>query len=239
MKILTIGDPHGKDDWLKFADLNILLNTPNLSTDFDYYIFTGDYVDSFTKTNEEIYDNLKKIIQLKENYPKKVITLLGNHDIQYMYIDNKLHLCSGFRSESFRQLNELFSKHKDKFQLAFQIDNYLWTHAGIHNDWYLSRYPYSTSKLADSLNKAFKNYEQSLFDVGRLRGGNRDVGGPLWCDKRKSSKNPLKGYHQIVGHHPVEAIETIRVDNNTSITYCDCIEHGNGDYYILDTEDLW
>ncbi len=238
MKILSIGDTHGTTTWKLLGDIDWVLETeahPE-TLKYDYYVFVGDYVDSFSKTNNEIYDNLKEIIRFKELYPDKVILLWGNHDIQYLtsYAE---HGCTGYRPEAYFDLHELFRSKRHLFQLAFQIKNYIWTHAGLTIGWYKYRFPYKSDNLADDLNKAFEENVAPIYDIGRIRGGWNDTGGPLWADKRETSNKPLKGYHQIVGHTRVSQISRIEnPDGLTSVTYIDNIEYGNCEPYILNLE---
>lgn len=231
--ILTIGDLHGRNNWEKFADLRILIDTPNMFTEYDYYVFLGDYTDSFDKTNVEIMHNLNRLARLKANYPDKVILLLGNHDLQYMF-SYELHGCSGYRPEAFWDLNDYFKHHQDKFQAAFQLENIIWTHAGIHRGWYDVEFPFHSDKVADDINGAFKQKVQSLFHVGHRRGGFQNQGGPFWADKVETSHKPLNGYHQVIGHTPVDIIK--RYDHpkteDTYLFYCDAVEHG----YALELE---
>lgn len=237
LKILTIGDVHGCKNWLKFADCKILSEVPNLETDFDYYVFVGDYTDSFELTNVEILDTLKKIVQFKLNYPDKVILLLGNHDLSYWYSIKYMqeYNCSGNRPEAFYDLNDMFRNNGDIFQVAFQIDNYIWTHAGIHAGWYNVEFPYTSTKIADDLNGSFRFAEKSLFDCSRKRGGPHRQGGPFWADKIETWTKPLKGYHQIVGHTPVPDIIThfpYNKHKDTSVTYVDCMAKDK--FYVLE-----
>ena len=48
MKIIAIGDLHGKDCWKEF-----------LNQDFDEAIFLGDYFDSYTLSREQQYLNFR------------------------------------------------------------------------------------------------------------------------------------------------------------------------------------
>lgn len=234
IKVLSIGDVHGFDTWKNFGDIQNLLDNPKSKVyDFDYYVFVGDYVDSFTKTNMEILHNLKDIIKFKKNHKDRVILLWGNHDIQYLTSFSE-HGCSGFRSEAYFDLHELFRKNRKLFQLAFQIDNYIWTHAGIHRGWYEYQFPYKSKNIADDLNAAFEENNNSIFNVGYMRGGRNDVGGPLWADMRETSSKPLKGYHQIVGHTRINELKRVIKDDNTSVTYIDYIEDGGTEPYILE-----
>jgi len=220
IKSITCGDLHGSDIW---KNIN-----PN---NYDKIIFIGDYVDSFTVSNIIMKHNLLDIIQFKKDNMDKVILLIGNHDQQYIS-GNPNQRCSGFRPEMLWDFQDIFRKNKNLFQVAYQIDNYLWTHAGISEEWYkysakrqISMCDLENETIADQLNGLYQYNKQSLFDVGSSRGGIMDVGGILWADKNETSKDPLPDYHQIVGHTNIENIETIKKDDSTSITYIDCLIH--------------
>ena len=124
MKIISVGDVHGRPYW---RDID--------PQKYDKIVFTGDYVDSYKYSNEEIFENLKKIIDLKKEFPDKVVLILGNHDLHYMW-DYESFGCSGFRAAMYHDLHDLFYDNKHLFQIAFQIGNYIWTHAGISKGWY-------------------------------------------------------------------------------------------------------
>jgi len=233
-KILSIGDLHGLDVWKKFGDIPQLLEAP-FQPDYDYYVFLGDYTDSFTETNVQILNNLREIITFKTRYPDNVILLWGNHDIQY-YTSYEEHGCSGFRPEAYFDLHEILRNNRHLFQLAFQYKNYLWTHAGISRGWYQYQFPYQSANIADDLNKAFEENMGCIFDVGYSRGGYKDVGGPLWADKRETWNKPIKEYHQIVGHTRINNITTREINKDTSITYIDCLENKTYTPYILNIE---
>lgn len=234
IKTITIGDLHGSNIWKKCADLKILMEFPNLKTDYDKYIFVGDYPDSFIYSDKQIEDNLVDIILLKKNYPNKVELLYGNHCLQYAF-SYQGHGCSGYRPQMYRKLHNIFQENRDLFQTAFQIKNYLWTHAGIHKGWYKDRFSKivhdDEATLAEQLNELLYRNADCLFDVGHLRGGYYDVGGPYWLDKRRMDK-PLKGYHQIIGHSKVKHIKTDRFDKDTSVTFVDCLDRIE-DFYEL------
>jgi len=227
MKIITIGDIHGRTKGLELAKQNL---------DADLIIFLGDYVDHWTYSNVQIKDNLLSIIQFKKDFPDKVILLWGNHCLQYLFTYSS-HGCSGFRAEAYWDLHEIFNKERELFQAAYQHKNYLWTHAGMSNTWYVREYPYTPlpDKIAESLNEAFLHNEKRLFDVGYLRGGYaHEVGGIFWADRRETQPDMVPGLHQIVGHTKIEKIRTFYLDNvresDTSITYCD---DENKDVYVL------
>lgn len=218
MKLIAIGDIHGRDVW---KDINFKV--------FDKVIFIEDYVDSYTHSDWQVYQNLKEIIELKKENPDKVILLLGNHDIQYFFYPN--YRCSGFRESSQYDLTELFLNAKNCFQIAYQIDNQLFTHAGISRTWFNQHYDsyfknLKYDDLAIRLNEMCCNEEGQnvLFQVGKLRGGNEKIGGIVWADKLETQFDYLFGLHQIVGHTGVGDI-TVFKDHSTdsSITYIDVL----------------
>lgn len=233
MKILSIGDLHGLDVWKRFGDIPQLIAAP-FEPDFDYYVFMGDYTDSWTETNVTILHNLTEIIAFKDAYPDNVILLWGNHEMSYLKNMGE-QSCSGFRPEAYYDLHDVLRTNRHKFQLAFGIGNYLWTHAGVHAGWYKYEFPYDSPDVASDLNMAFEQNVKSIFDVSFSRGGFKRVGGPLWADKSEITKKPLMGYHQIVGHTRVPEIKTY--DNfrgDTSVTIIDCLENGTLTPHILE-----
>jgi hypothetical protein len=234
-KILSIGDLHGRAVWEKFADIHILANTPNLETDYDYYVFTGDYTDSFTISNPVILSNLRRLIQFKENYPDKVILLLGNHDLQYLL--GELHRCSGYRPEAYFDLHELFRDKRSLFQAAFQHGKTIWSHAGIHRGWYNIEFPFSSPNVADDLNGAFLQNVKSMFDVGHRRGGFKNQGGPFWADKHETFTKPLNGYNQVIGHTPVQHVKRYALTSGECLYYIDSTDGKEADALQLEFDE--
>lgn len=222
MKILTVGDLHGQNDWEKI-DIE----------KYDKIIFVGDYVDSFFINNLDMKQNLLNLIKLKKSNLDKIVLLFGNHDIQYLL--GRDYRCSGFRPEMEFDFKEIFRENENLFQIVFQIKNYLWTHAGVHTGWNKFRFQPWIEENRDKntehytignwINLAFKMNQKFLFDVGILRCGTYSVGGPLWLDRLQGSKKPLKNYHQIVGHSIVKDIMKIDKDFSTSITFVDCLQY--------------
>ena len=231
MKTVTIGDIHGKPDWKKVNPAN-----------YDIIIFLGDYVDSNTIEDEEMLDNLAEIVALKKRFPRKVKLLYGNHENSYLF---RQYRTTGYRYDIAEQITTILSDNSGLFQVAWQYRNYLWTHAGIHSDFYnqkLASCVLQTDKsLAATLERLFSEEYRALFEVGYERGGwdEKMTGGPFWIDKSRLLKDPLRGYHQIVGHTPVETVEhyyPFEDDENTSVTFCDCIGFGDGSFYSLEIQ---
>lgn len=225
MKLIAIGDLHGRDTW-KQVDITLA----------DRVVFLGDYTDSHYFSNDVIYQNLEEVIRLKQSKPDKIILLIGNHDAQYLHYPH--YRCSGFRPVAQPALSALFAKHEDLFQVAYQQESYLFTHAGVSNKWYQYRKSYleqidAKATLADQLNAMHqrKSTTDLLFEVGPVRGGDDRYGGPVWADRSETSDNYLPGYHQVVGHTPVPEITTLGAENG-SITYCD-VTQTKADFYEI------
>jgi hypothetical protein len=235
-KILTIPDLHGKTNWKSVFDPY-----------FDHIVFLGDYFDAFddeNKTNTDMIDNILRIIELKKNYPDKVILLWGNHELHYLFTPTE-YQTSGFRMGLYPVLHQLLNRDKNLFQYAFQIKNYIWTHAGIHIGWWNFRFKGDNEKnISDQLNETFLQKKQgihdpkveTLMDCGIKRWGSEKVGGPLWADKTEMWLKGIPGYNQIVGHSKVFNIVTSPVKKDASITFCDCL-CTTENYHIVEIPD--
>lgn len=225
MKICSIGDIHGHQKW-KEVD----------PEKYDKIVFVGDYVDSFSVTDTDMLANFMDIIEFKKKYADKVVLLLGNHDIQYLF--HPEYRCSGFRVTLFPSLTALYKENRSLFQAAYQHENYIWTHAGISIPWFNSHAErlklVEEETLADRLNEILNTSANFiLHEVGAIRGGGRyDHGGITWADRSETRDNYIKGYHQIVGHTPIREIQTFG-DVYSSITYIDCLGK-SGQFYELE-----
>lgn len=217
MKIISIGDIHGRDYWKEIDP-----------TKYDKIIFVGDYVDQFPPMkDQEIMTNLLEIITLKKTYPDKVELLLGNHDLQYMFLGQ--FGCSGFRPSQAQALQILFNTNKDIFKVAYQLGEYLWTHAGVSNGWYnknrkiIMSYAkeFDCKNEADTFNVMLWTKDNGiLHQVSRSRGGSYEFGGITWADRTETHNDYVQGLHQIVGHTPTMQITKFG-DEKGSIRYID------------------
>ncbi len=223
MRIIVISDLHGKDYWKEA-----------IKKKADLYVFLGDYIDDYVYPNKKIFQNLNEIIELRKKN-NKVILLLGNHDIQYLYFPD--YLCTGFRIEMQKSLSSVFRKNKGLFKVAFQYKNYLFTHAGVSKKWFkkfkdkIDIKKFRDKNLADIFNRVNQtNKRDILHTVGAIRGG-IDQGGITWADISETSNSFIERYHQIVGHTKVPEIVTIK-NKDSSITYTDCFD-SKIEFYIL------
>jgi 3',5'-cyclic AMP phosphodiesterase CpdA len=228
MKHIVIGDLHGKDCW---REINI--------KKYDKVVFLGDYTDAWTLSDLAIYQNLQNIIRLKKRNWEKVVLLLGNHDIQYLYFPR--FQCSGFRPTMQRQLTALFNNNQDFFQVAYQRDDHIFTHPGITNAWYndflrlpiLEKIRDEQDNLADLLNKVDQTGQRYLLHAPGYARGGQDNGGITWADRKETITDMLKCYHQVVGHTVVDEIHTVSYTGR-SVTYVDVLDNDNTGFYELD-----
>lgn len=261
MNILTIGDIHGRDNWVKFTHgsqrnydlwkLSVESGAPAHSTfwkdmpfmQFEKIIFIGDYVDSFRKKNFEILQNLKEIIYFKKALQDRVVLLLGNHDVQYMFPNNE---CSGFRPEMKFDLSEIFNENLGLFKYAHQEKNYLWSHAGITSGWFnyaiktiqnpkhrfyliISEFFEKDRTIADIVNLLGEIQSKTMHTVDVYSGGIDAWASPLWVRPQILNNWSLEGYNQIVGHTPQEKIVIVTGDDEGNkfegykIWYIDCL----------------
>lgn len=252
MKIITIGDIHGRDIWKPylFQPLN-----DSLETRFDQadkVIFIGDYVDSFDRLNFDIYDNLVEIIELKKQYPDKVILLLGNHD--YSYVNGYTGI-SGYRISMEFDLKQLFNKEWSLFDAAFQYGDVMWTHAGLSEKYLDDLRKFLKQRnlyddiveqgldTAEVLNvlKEMKSDELYLYSVESGGTLPRGSAGPLWIRPRELELFAPDFITQVVGHTVMNQIDIRNIGNDNKIFFVDTVKDFSGEFLILefsDAEDL-
>lgn len=238
MRVVVIGDVHGNPKW-KNAVYKRDINTGEivhclLDTTTDKVVFIGDYVDAFGYTNAEILHNLKEIIQFKKDHKDDVVLLWGNHDVAYYNGDRNI---TGHRLEMEPELYQLFYENRNLFQLAYQVNDVIFTHGGIHRGWYklyvqpvidgkivtrFTEFLEDCKNIADYLNIMFEFNYEPIFMIGRQRGGCNNEGGPLWADKVEIYTKPLPNYHQIVGHTKVPNVKTYDL-KDAKVTFVDCL----------------
>ena len=190
-KILVVPDVHGRTFWRKAIEM---------IDEVDKVVFLGDYLDPYPSEGinfEEAISEFVSILQFKETYSDKVILLIGNHDCNYIWQEfPKSSRYSWFKAE---EISKLFNKNIDKFQLIYQYDNYLFSHAGVYKDW-MDLCNFTLDDLTN-IEEIRTNNWPSLYCVGAIRGGWRGVGSCVWADIRESGLYDLySDKYQIVGH---------------------------------------
>jgi len=212
-KIYIVPDVHGRTFWHKAREI---IDT------MDKVVFLGDYLDPYGYegiTKENAIEEFKEIIQFKVDNPNKVILLLGNHDCAYYY---NFGSASRYDYDNEEQIKTLFRTYNDKFQLWYKEEKYLFTHAGITNEWLYSCF--NNCNIDQFLEKSEEEIIPYLWEVGMLRGGWAHSGSIVWHDVREGDLEPT--YFQIFGHTQLE--KPIIKDNYACLDVREC--------FLLDTK---
>ena len=242
-QIIILGDSHARPIAIDIIELH--LKTAHK------IILLGDYVDPYNQiapiSDKKVVSHLKKVIDYKKQYPNKFILLLGNHDIHYVHPDLR---CTRYNYKIATELRELYTENWDLFDISHQIDNYLFTHAGVCMKWldahWLKLEVFGLKPDYSNINQDLKDVHGSkwfyiLHEVGSVRFNPNEYpkvsGGPTWCDKSEGRDDYLPGFHQYVGHSQSGILETFGdVGGDSSITYCDTLGI-SGKYVVLKIED--
>jgi hypothetical protein len=199
MPTIILGDIHCSTFWKTAVAEN-----PNCQ-----YIFLGDYLDGKDDMdfNAEIA-NLQEIINFKTDNPANVILLLGNHDLMYIEYEEPL-----------------FVENFHLFQNAYQIDNIVFTHAGIVHRWFVEDFGGSVNRnIAAQLNNpANRQQHNALRQVGDRY---TDTVGGIFMAGVQELYEPLQGFTQIVGHNQVPDIKDVSI-NGGRVIFCDCLWNGH------------
>ena len=227
MKTLVLGDTHGRSNWKQAIEAH---------PDADRVIFMGDYFDSFHISGAEQVYNFKQIIEFKESTDKEVIMLIGNHDHHYLDVGETY---SGFKAAMKWDIQDQLTKNMHHLQIAYQLGEYLFTHAGVSPVWMDDTFhrsvkdSWSKDTMIDQLNDLYKN-KPTLFNFSHLGwdpSGNSVEQGPLWIRpaalmKANKGDNGLKKrFIQVVGHTQVNDIFESFIATEKAM---------GGRYYLID-----
>lgn len=209
MKILILGDIHGRDFWIEpCKDIN----------NFDKIIFLGDYHDPYPyQVSDRVSRHMlrDKLVPFVESNQDKVICLKGNHDYNYL----SCRMAPRYDYYHHKEIHLLLKRMN--LRLAYQVDDYLFTHSGVLPEWL----ELNNITLKDVLNDDVSI--DILNQVSPNRGGSDSVGSCVWSDVSEyflSKKIP--DLYQIFGHTQLK--KEIITD---SFACLDCRKP-----FVLDTE---
>jgi hypothetical protein len=224
MKIIALGDTHGRKKWERIV----------MDEEFDKIVFLGDYFDSREGINPiNQIENFNKILNFKRDYPDKVVLLLGNHDYHYLPYVNEHY--SGYNQRFAGDIKYLIDNAQAEglVQVCYQAEKYLFSHAGFTKTWLL-RQGINTFFIEDRVNNLFHQKPKVFgFTPGsnRCDYGNDITQSPLWVRPPSLLKDKPESYCQIVGHSVYGNIE--QIDN---IAFIDVL--GTSGEYLSITEKL-
>ena len=230
MKTVVIGDVHGRSLW------KLIVNQENP----DRVVFIGDYFDSFDIKGEEQLNNFLDIIEYKKSSGKEVIMLIGNHDYHYFPEIGDTGT-SGYQAMFSYQINPVLDTNREHLQIAYQFDEFLFSHAGISSKFLDSVFGvngWKVETMVEQINELFK-YKPLTFSFGEAVSiqklsyldpyGDNEEQSPIWIRPRSlmaANKDTLrKKVIQIVGHTQVK-----KLDINGAI------KAAGGRYYLIDCQ---
>lgn len=214
-KILIVPDVHGRKFWIEALSKIDMV---------DKVVFLGDYLDPYPWEDISKLDAIKEfkdIIEFKRSNPDKVILLLGNHDCAYCF---DFGSASRYDYENEFEIKSLFKENMDIFRLYYKEGKYLFSHAGITNDWLKTYLPeYDMERFTTLTTKELIPF---LWKVSFYRGGSNNTGSIIWSDVEEGDREST--FYQIFGHTQLEKDPII---NNTYA----CLDVRK--CFLLDTED--
>lgn len=229
MKIVALGDIHGRDSWEKIAQEEL--------DSCDKFIFIGDYFDSFDIPFSVQMDNFKNILDLKRKNMDKVVLLFGNHC--YHYLKGIHDVYSGYQSFYSHDIGMVIEKalKEDLIQMCFIHDKFLFSHAGVTNTW-LSDNGYNSEEPLDVfINDLFKYKPLSFrFKSGKNRSpyGDDVCQSPIWVRPNSLLQDKLDDYVYVVGH--TQQNELMVNDSIVSLILIDTLGTSGEYLQIIDGE---
>ena len=126
LRILVFGDIHGRNVWKDVIDREDIDN-------LDLIIFLGDYFSSREDIPVDLQEeNFRHIVEFKNMYPDKVVLLRGNHDMEAC----KYYWAECYPSHHSKWVYENKEWFLENTQWVLQIDDVVFSHAGITKRWY-------------------------------------------------------------------------------------------------------
>jgi len=168
-------------------------------------ILMGDYTDQWEGTKQDNWykDDLRFLYKWRQEMQTQgieIIMLAGNHDVPYL-IDEQIY----YSVENLNTFNWVKEMLFDlELQIAYQLDDYLISHAGYTEDYRLEEWHLRTLTPNDKKGLIWLNNH-----VGLSRSGVYITGSPIWADLNHDLKKfPHQDYpKQIVGHTPLQNIQ--------------------------------
>jgi len=241
MKTIVLGDTHGRSFW------KLITHQENP----DRVIFIGDYFDSYDISGVEQIQNFKEIIEYKNKGINEVILLIGNHD--YHYMKGVTERYSGYQHNLATSIQFELEDNKQHLQMAYQMGEFLFTHAGVSSEFMDSVFGkggWKTEEIVDLLNEQFKYKPQTFgfglaVDIKKMSwldpyGDNKEQS-PIWIRPRSlmtANRETLrKQVIQVVGHTGVTTMTGQENMSGGRYFLTDCLEE-SGEYLIIEDNNI-
>ena len=241
MKLVAIGDIHGRDYWKQIIEQE---------QDADVFVFVGDYFDSFTIKGVDQINNFLDIIEFKKSSNASVILLIGNHDYHY-YPGIEDSGTSGYQTLMAPSIKHVVSDNKQYLQAAYQVGEFVFTHAGLSSEWLDDMVVgWSVDSLAATVNDLFRyqpnkiayrsfkyyDYENNIATLSSGF-GNEPYQSPIWIRPKAlmaANRDTLrKQIIQVVGHTPQDNIDIKGKSTGGRYYFIDTLEYGQNQYLVV------
>ena len=230
MKTVILGDIHGRDCYKQI----IVDEQP------DRVIFIGDYFDSYDGyTAAEQMFNFEQIINFKLSGKAEVIMLIGNHD--YHYMRGVTEHYSGYQHGARPAIEQLLYDNRSHLQMAYGMNGFLFSHAGISTEWLKNNGYDNESNLIDWINDMWK-YKPNVFNfVGYNPYGDSEFSSPIWIRPKslqRANRDTLRDqFIQVVGHTQQKKIDREGKSTGGRYYYIDTLGT-SGEYMVIDNGEI-
>lgn len=231
MKILVLGDIHGRGFWEPIIE----------KEDPDLTVFLGDYVSTHGLiTEKQQIDNLERILQYKEENPDTVILLRGNHDCESLFYWAECYPDTGPVVKAY------MTKNKERFlnntQWIYLYKNICFSHAGVSSIWMKN----NNIKSLEDIN-TLEPSEKFAF-TGKMSDftGASPQQPPIWIRPYTLVDVGYKGVIHVVGHTNVGPLRNykdeyvksgmysqVELDRLVDVWCCDTLPR---EYLIIDND---
>jgi hypothetical protein len=238
MKLVAIGDIHGRDIWKQIVAKE---------QDADEFVFVGDYFDSFTVKGPDQINNFLDIIEFKKQSKVPVTLIIGNHDHHY-YPGVDDSGTSGYQTLLAPSIKHVVGDNKQHLQAAYQSGEFIFTHAGLSSEWLDDTIEdWNADNVVEKVNElfqyqpnkiAYRSYKQVGDQVYGAQGyGNESFQGPIWIRPaalmNANKKTLRKKIIQVVGHTPQDNIDIEGKATGGRYYFIDTLEYNQGQYLVV------
>lgn len=240
MKLVAIGDIHGRDIWKQII---------TKEQDADEFVFVGDYFDSFTIKGPSQINNFLDIIEFKKQSKVPVTLIIGNHDYHY-YPGIDETGTSGYQTVLAPSIKHVVGDNKQHLQLAYQVGDFIFSHAGLSSEWLDDIVEdWNTNNVVDKVNELFQ-YQPGLIAYrsfkmvnetewyGAQGYGDETFQGPIWIRPKslmRANYDTLRNQIiQVVGHTPQDNIDIEGKSTGGRYYFIDTLEYNQGQYLIVE-----
>ena len=129
------------------------------------------------------------------------------------YLPNWRERYSGYQKGIGYSYGVLFENNLDLFQIAFETDTHIFTHAGLSKTWMKN----NNCESVNDVNELWKYQPRKFQFTGRDPYGNDKTQGPLWIRPEALLDDFWGNKIQVVGHTMKETITTLEKEGNKLI----------------------